>query len=47
LYESKFLTTDYTDDTDIQMLEEQLGGKIIGAAMEVLNALRPGLDERL
>jgi hypothetical protein len=29
------------------MLQEQLSGKIIGAAMEVLNALRPGFDERL
>ena len=29
------------------MLEEELSGKIIGAAMEVLNALRPGLDEKL
>jgi GxxExxY protein len=29
------------------MLQEELSGKIIGAAMEVLNALRPGLDEKL
>jgi len=26
---------------------QELSGKIIGAAMEVLNELRPGLDERL
>src|SRR5438067_8226708 len=29
------------------MLQEELSGKIVGAAMEVLNALRPGLDEKL
>jgi len=29
------------------MLQEELSGKIIGADMEVLNALRPGLDEKL
>lgn len=29
------------------MIQEELSGKIIGAAMEVLNALRPGLDEKL
>jgi GxxExxY protein len=29
------------------MIQEALSGKIIGAAMEVLNALRPGLDEKL
>jgi GxxExxY protein len=41
------LTTDYTDDTDHQMIHEELSGKIIGAAMEVLNELKPGLDEKL
>ena len=29
------------------MIHEDLSGKIIGAAMEVLNELKPGLDERL
>jgi hypothetical protein len=29
------------------MIHEQLSGEIIGAAMEVLNELKPGLDERL
>ena len=29
------------------MIQEELSGKIIGAAMEALNALRPGLDEKL
>jgi GxxExxY protein len=29
------------------MLYEELSGEIIGAAMEVLNELRPGLDEKL
>ena len=29
------------------MIHEQLSGKIIGAAMEVLNELKPGLDEKL
>jgi GxxExxY protein len=29
------------------MIHEELSGKIIGAAMEVLNELRPGLDEKL
>jgi GxxExxY protein len=29
------------------MIYEELSGKIIGAAMEVLNELKPGLDERL
>lgn len=29
------------------MKEEALTGEIIGAAMEVLNALRPGLDEKI
>jgi GxxExxY protein len=29
------------------MIHEQLSGKIIGAAMGVLNELRPGLDEKL
>ena len=29
------------------MIHEQLSGEIIGAAMEVLNELKPGLDEKL
>jgi len=29
------------------MIREELSGKIIGAAMDVLNELRPGLDEKL
>ncbi|HMF46251.1 MAG TPA: GxxExxY protein [Candidatus Udaeobacter sp.] len=40
-------TTDYTDDTDQKMIHEELSREIIGAAMEVLNELRPGLDEKL
>jgi GxxExxY protein len=30
-----------------RMLHEQFSGDIIGAAMQVLNGLRPGLDEKL
>jgi len=40
-------TTDYTDDTDQQIIHEDLSGKIIGAAIQVLNELKPGLDEKL
>ena len=29
------------------MIHEELSGKVIGAAMEVLNELKPGLDEKL
>jgi len=29
------------------MIHEQLSGELIGAAMEVLNELKPGLDEKL
>jgi GxxExxY protein len=29
------------------MIHEELSGEIIGAAMDVLNELRPGLDEKL
>ena len=29
------------------MIHEEVGGNIIGAAMEVLNELKPGLDEKL
>src|SRR5438552_17441493 len=29
------------------MIHEELSGKIIGAAMEILNQLKPGLDEKL
>ena len=30
-----------------KMINEQLSGEIIGAAMAVLNTLKPGLDEKL
>ena len=30
-----------------KIIHEELSGKIIGIAMEVLNELRPGLDEKL
>jgi GxxExxY protein len=30
-----------------KIIHEELSGKIIGAAMDVLNALKPGLDEKL
>src|SRR5438034_482946 len=30
-----------------EIIQEELSGKIIGAAMEVLNELKPGLDEKL
>jgi GxxExxY protein len=30
-----------------KMIHEELSGKIIGAAMDVLNELKPGLDEKL
>jgi GxxExxY protein len=30
-----------------QIIHEELSGKIIGAAMEVLNESKPGLDEKL
>src|SRR2546425_5611801 len=30
-----------------KMIHEELSGKIIGAAMTVLNVLKPGLDEKL
>jgi GxxExxY protein len=30
-----------------KILHEELSGKIIGAAMDVLNQLKPGLDEKL
>ena len=29
------------------MIHEEVSGKIIGVAMEVLNELKPGLDEKL
>ena len=32
---------------DKNMVHEELSGKIIGTAMEVLNELKPGLDEKL
>jgi GxxExxY protein len=30
-----------------RLIQEELSGKIIGAAMDVLNELKPGLDEKL
>jgi GxxExxY protein len=30
-----------------ELIHEELSGKIIGAAMDVLNELKPGLDEKL
>ena len=47
------LTTESTDGTYggkgmcERLLHEELTGQIIGAAMEVLNELKPGLDEKL
>ncbi len=49
------LTTDNTDRTDgkggsfvnDELLHKELSESIIGAAMTVLNVLRPGLDEKL
>jgi len=35
------LTTDHTDNTDEEMIHEELSREIIGAAMEVLNELKP------
>ena len=41
-------TTDGTDDTDMgDLIHEALSADIIGAAMAVLNELKPGLDEKL
>jgi len=34
-------------DKDTSMIHEELSGKIIGAAMAMLNELGPGLDEKL
>ena len=34
-------------NADKKMLHEEISGKIIGAAMAVLNELKPGLDEKL
>ena len=43
------LTADYADvaDRGTGMIHEMLSGQIIGAAMDVLNELKPGLDEKL
>ncbi len=30
-----------------ELIHEELSGKIIGVAMDVLNELKPGLDEKL
>ena len=35
------------DLPDKPLVYEELSKRIIGAAMEVLNSLKPGLDERL
>ena len=41
-------TTDDTDGTDMgDLIHEKLSEEIIGAAMTVLNELKPGLDEKL
>jgi len=40
-------TTDCTDNTDEKMIHQELSGKIIGAPLEVLNKLKPRLDEKL
>jgi hypothetical protein len=34
-----------TDNSDEEMIHEELSGKIIGAGMDVLNELRPGLND--
>jgi GxxExxY protein len=31
----------------MSLIHEELSGKIIGAAMQVLNTLKPGLDEKI
>ena len=49
------MTTDFTEDTDQdkqgqdmpELIHQELSESIIGAAMKVLNSLRPGLDEKL
>jgi GxxExxY protein len=43
------MTTDFTDDTDGdgKLIHRELSRQIIGAAMAVLNELKPGLDEKL
>jgi len=47
-YETQLLTTDYTDDTDMEnLIHEALSEHILGVAMAVLNELKPGLDEKL
>ena len=43
----KQLTTDYTDTRMGKIIHEELSRKIIGAAMAVVNELKPGLDEKL
>jgi len=40
-------TADYTDSTDVPMIHDNLSGETIGAAMAVLNELKPGLDEKI
>jgi hypothetical protein len=41
------LTTDYPDNADEKMIHEEISGKIISAAMEMLNELKLRLDEKL
>ena len=36
-----------TDKTDGEMIHDRLSGKIIGAAMDLLNELRSGLDNNI
>ena len=51
----KTKTTDFTENTDKdqkghampELIHQELSESIIGAAMKVLNSLRPGLDEKL
>ena len=51
----KTRTTDFTEYTDKdkqgqdmpELIHQELSESIIGAAMKVLNSLRPGLDEKL
>lgn len=42
------MTADYADSKRMsKLLHEKLSGEIIGAAMDILNELKPGLDEKL
>ena len=43
------MTADYADSADmmVEIIHKELSGKIINAAMHVLNQLKPGLDEKI